>query len=43
MAAAGGSSPGSGERLPLQALADDAGRMINVSGPVLPNIGRWSA
>ncbi len=43
MAAAGGTSPGSGEHLPLQALADDAGRMISVSGPVLPNIGRRSA
>ena len=42
-AAAGGRAPGSDERLPLQALADDAGRMISVSGPVLPNLGRRSA
>lgn len=43
LASAGGSAPGSDERLPLQALADDAGRMISVSGPVLPNIRRRSA
>ncbi|MDM7953768.1 MAG: DEAD/DEAH box helicase family protein [Cyanobium sp. CZS 25K] len=33
-------SPGSDQRLPLQALADDAGRMISVSGPVLPSFNR---
>lgn len=43
LAAAGNSAPGSGERLPLQALSDDAGRMISVGGPVLPNLGRRSA
>lgn len=40
MAPGGGGSPGSDQRLPLQALADDAGRMLSVSGPVLPSIRR---
>jgi superfamily II DNA or RNA helicase len=30
-------SPGSDLRLPLQALGDGAGRMLSVSGPVLPS------
>ncbi|MEA5415105.1 DEAD/DEAH box helicase [Synechococcus sp. BA-132 BA5] len=36
-------SPGGGQRLPLQALSDDAGRLLSVSGPVLPSFGRGSA
>lgn len=36
-------SPASDQRLPLQAIADDAGRMLSVSGPVLPSFGRGSA
>ena len=33
-------SPGSDQRLPLQALADDAGRLISVHGPELPSFRR---
>ncbi len=40
MAPGAAGSPGSGQRLPLQALADDAGRMLSVSEPVLPSIRR---
>lgn len=40
MAPGAAGSPGSGQGLPLQALADDAGRMLSVSGPVLPSIRR---
>jgi superfamily II DNA or RNA helicase len=40
MASGAAGSPGSGQRLPLQALADDAGRMLSVSEPVLPSIRR---
>ncbi len=36
----GAGSPGSSQNLPLQALADDAGRMLSVRGPVLPSIRR---
>ncbi|MCP9901583.1 DEAD/DEAH box helicase family protein [Cyanobium sp. Cruz CV13-4-11] len=43
VAPGGGGSPGSGQGLPLQALADDAGRMLSVSGPVLPLIRRQLA
>jgi superfamily II DNA or RNA helicase len=40
MASGAAGSPGSGQGLPLQALADDAGRMLSVSEPVLPSIRR---
>ncbi len=40
MAPGGAGTPGSDQRLPLQALADDAGRMLSVSGPVLPSFRR---
>jgi hypothetical protein len=33
-------SPGSDQGLPLQALADDAGRLISVHGPELPSFRR---
>ncbi len=40
MASGAAGSPRSGQGLPLQALADDAGRMLSVSEPVLPSIRR---
>ncbi|MCP9785108.1 DEAD/DEAH box helicase [Cyanobium sp. N5-Cardenillas] len=40
MAPGGAGSPGSDQRVPLQALADDAGRVLSVSGPVLPSFRR---